>query len=486
MKSRSRRTFLKSAAMAGFAISVGRSRVLGANDDLRVAVIGLGGKGRGHVGSFSSTKGVRLVAACDVDPKRLDAVTKERVPDLRDTLFMTNDPRRALERDDIDAVVIATPDHWHALLAVWACQAGKDVYVEKPVSLNVWEGRQIVNAATKYGRIVQVGTQYRSCKGLQAAAEYIHQGNLGKVLWGHVPWYEQRGSIGLKDPYTPGGLDYDLYCGPAEVKPLRRKKLHYDWHWLWHTGTGDLGNSGIHAFDVCRWFAGYEGLPSRVLCFGGRLGYVDAGETPNTQVTILDYGSAPIIIENRNLPMGKGVRGMDHVRGIREGVVLQCEHGYFAGFRGGGWVYDNDDNRIRQFPGDGGDAHHTNFLDAVRSRKSEDLNAHILKGHISSATCHLGNMSYRLGEAADSDAILEKIGDMKLGREIFGRIEKHLAANDVDLKKHPMKLGPWMTVDPKTETITNCDGVDDSPAVSAANQLARGKHRAPFEFPEVT
>jgi len=324
-------------------------RVLGANDEVRVAVIGLGGKGGQHTRVFSELPGVRLVALCDVDPKRLAEYVKRFAG-----VFAATDPRKVLERKDIDAVVIATPDHWHALLAVWACQAGKDVYVEKPVSHNIWEGGKIMEAAEKYGRVVQAGTQYRSDEGLKEAAAYMQQGNLGKALWGHVLWYELRGSIGKVAPYMPEGLDYDLYCGPAPVEPLTRERLHYDWHWVWPTGTGDLGNSGVHAFDVCRWFAGYDDLPPRVLCTGGRFAVDDAGQTPNTQLTVLDYKPAPIYIENRNLPMRPGTREMDQLQGIREGLILQCEGGCFAGFRGGGWAYDNDGKKIRQFKATGG------------------------------------------------------------------------------------------------------------------------------------
>jgi predicted dehydrogenase len=278
------------------------------------------------------------------------------------------------------------------------------VYVEEPVSHSIWEGGKIIEAAKKYSRIVQAGTQYRSDEGLKEAAAYIHQGNLGKVLWGHVLWYELRGSIGKVAPYTPDGLDYDLYCGPVPVEPLTREKLHYDWHWVWSTGTGDLGNSGIHAFDVCRWFAGYNDLPPRVLCTGGRFGVDDAGQTPNTQFTILAYEPAPIYIENRNLPMSRGMKEMNQLAGIREGLILRCENGYFAGLRGGGWAYDNDGKKIRQFKGDGGAQHAANFIQAI-------------------------------------DAFTRAL-------ETIIRLKQHLLANEVDLQKTPVSLGPWLTIDP--------------------------------------
>lgn len=475
----SRRDFLRKTAAGAAALALPVGRVPGANEDIRVAVIGVGGKGRQHAGVFARLPGVRLVALCDVDPKRL----AERAKGF-DGVDSCTDPRRILDRNDVDAVVIATPDHWHALLAIWACQAGKDVYVEKPVSHNIREGRKIIEAARKYSRIVQAGTQYRSDEGLAEAARYIHEGNLGKVLWGHVPWYERRGSIGQVAPHTPDWLDYDLYCGPAPVKPLRRKELHYDWHWVWSTGTGDLGNSGIHAFDVCRWFAGYEGLPPRAICIGGRFGVDDAGETPNTQLTVLDYKPAPIFIENRNLPVEKGDKAMDHLRGIREGVVLQCEAGYFAGFRGGGWAYDNQGNKIKQFKGDGGGAHQANFIRAVRDRKPGLLNAPIQKGHVSSAVCHLGNLSYRLGTGAAPARLQEIARDFKQAGRTLDRLAEHLRANEVNLAETPMALGPWLTVDPDTEEIAGVTGTDVPNALEEARRLAHGSYRRPFVVPE--
>jgi len=478
-RSYSRRDFLKTTAASGLAMLAPAGRVLGANNDVRVAVIGLGGKGGQHTRVFSELPGVRLVALSDVDPKRLVDPVKRF-----GGVFSATDPRIVLERKDIDAVVIATPDHWHALLAIWACQAGKDVYVEKPVSHNIWEGGKIIEAAKKYNRVVQAGTQYRSDAGLTEAAEYIRQGNLGKVLWGHVLWYELRGSIGKVAPYTPEGLDYSLYCGPAPVEPLTRQRLHYDWHWVWSTGTGDLGNSGIHAFDVCRWFAGYNDLPGRVLCAGGRFGVDDAGQTPNTQLTVLDYKPAPIYIENRNLPMRPGAKEMDQLLGIREGLILQCEGGYFAGLRGGGWVYDNDDKRIRQFKGDGGAQHATNFIQAVRDRNVERLNAPIRQGHISSAVCHLGNLSYRLGSPAACEDIQQAVSAFARAGQTITRLQQHLLANQVDLQKTPMSLGPWLTIDPGTERITRAEVSGRTIDMKAAEGLARGSYRSPFIVPE--
>ena len=476
-RTHSRRSFLKRAVLTSTVLCSG-GNVLGANDDVRVAIIGLGGKGSGHLETFDEMDGVRIAGLCDVDPKRLS----ERGKDFQGKgVFFTTDARKIIERQDIDAVVIATCDHWHALLAVGACQAGKDVYVEKPVSHNILEGRKMIQAAKKYGRIMQAGTQYRSDEGLAEAVEYVQSGKLGKILRAHVPWYERRPGIGRVAPYTPDWLDYDLYCGPGELKPLRRKKLHYDWHWLWHTGTGDLGNSGIHAFDFCRWMMGYNTLPPRALCIGGRFGVDDVAETPNTQLTLLDYDEAPIVIEDRNLPDKKGSRNLDHVLGVREGVIVYCEGGYFAGLRAGGWVYDNDGKKVKQFAGGGGGNHTANFIEAVRRRDASILKAPIEQGHISSACCHLGNISYRLGAPATPDRIKAAIKNSDLAGRIFDSIAEHLKANEVDLNKNAVTLGPLMTVDTASEEIVGLDGSGTS---AEAKKLAHGTYRKPFVMPK--
>lgn len=480
----SRRALFRAAASAGLALAARPSSVLGANDDIRVGVIGLGNKGSHHVEQFGALAGVRVVALCDVDPTRLGTL-RERFEKSGGSAFCATEPRRVLERKDVDAVVIATPNHWRALLAVWACDAGKDVYVEKPVSHNIWEGRQIVRAAERHRRIVQAGTQYRSDPAGREVAGYLREGQLGKILWGHVAWYELRGSIGRVEPHRPEGLDYDLYCGPAPDEPLRRPRLHYDWHWVWSTGDGDLGNSGIHAFDLCRLLMGYPGLPPEVMGFGGRFVVDDAGETPNTQLTVLNYGSAPIIIENRNLPRAAGARTVDQCRGIREGLIIQCEHGYFAGMRGGGVAFDNEAKPIRKFAGDNGAQHASNFIAAMRSRKASDLRAPIEEGHLSSAVCHLGNISYRLGAGAPSSVAKSVLAGSRLASETLDRIEGHLGANRVALDKTPLRVGLRLSVDTAREVITAVDGPRGAQALEAARSSARGHYRAPYVLSEV-
>jgi len=474
MASTTRRGFLTGSLAAGMSLAMPFSRARGANDDIRVAVVGIKNQGSNHIKWFSKIPGVRVVAICDADSAFVDREAK-KFKDRNERVDTYADYRKLLDDKDIDAVITATPNHWHALVTVWACQAGKDVYVEKPISHNIWEGRQMVKAARKYGRIVQSGTQRRSDTGLQEALAYINEGHLGKITLARGIIYVRRGSIGkVNGPQPiPKTVDYDLWSGPAPMEPLKRKNLHYDWHWVWPTGNGDMGNNGIHFMDVCRWAIGAQELAPRVVSVGGRLGYVDDGETPNTQLLYLDYKSAPIIFELRGLPKKRGSSAMDDYRGTRAGTVVHCEGGYFVG----GWAYDNDGKKIKQFERTGGAGHHANFIKAVRSRKSSDLNADVLDGHLSSALCHMGNVSHRLGQAASREKIVERLRDAKGMAETFERMQEHLLVNGVDLEQTPRVLGPWLTMDPRTERFTG-------ELADEANQLVRRDYRAPFMVPE--
>ncbi|MHC4619987.1 MAG: Gfo/Idh/MocA family oxidoreductase [Planctomycetota bacterium] len=482
-----RRSFLKNSAATGFGLvlsgcttsSASFSRVRGANDDIRVAVVGFRSKGAQHIEVFHGLEGVRVVALCDADEQILGREVK-KFEQRNEKVIACTDVRRLLDDKGIDAIVTATPNHWHTLITVWACQAGKDVYVEKPISYDVWEGRKAVEAARKYGRIVQGGTQNRSDVGLREAVEYIQQGSLGRILWAHGLWFKMRPSIGMVTgpQKVPPHIDYNLWTGPAPLKPLMREQLHYDWHWFWDTGNGDMANLGVHQIDDCVWAVGQSGLPRRVVSIGGRFGYVDDAETPNTQMAIFDYEPAPIIIEVRGLPMAKGVRAMDSYRGIRSGNIIQCEHGYFAGGRGGGWAYDNDGKKIKQFKGDGGGGHQANFIQAMRSRKVSDLHVDILEGHFSAALCHIANISHRLGQKSPPEQVKEAIQDNREALETFERFEKHLAANEVDLKETPFVLGPWLKIDSGTEKF-----VGDFPS-RWANELLKRNYREPFVVPD--
>jgi predicted dehydrogenase len=474
-----RRDFIKGSIATGAVLLTPYSHVLGANDDIRMAVIGMGSNGQGHVRRYRKMPGVRLVAVCEVDQRRLSQVVQNLTADKEKVRGYT-DIRKLLEDKEVDAVTISTPNHWHALAAIWACQAGKDVKVEKPVSHNIWEGRKIVEAARKYRRIVQAGTESRSDPALQQVFEYLQQGNLGKILVARGFCWKRRKSIGqVRGPQpVPESVNYDLWSGPAAKSPLMRKNLHYDWHWVWPTGNGDIGNQGAHEMDMCRWALGQEKLPPRVISIGGRFGYIDDGETANTQVALLDYQPAPIIFEVRGLPRKAGDSRMDTFRGVRVGIVIQCEHGYFAGGASGGWLFDNDGKKIKQFSSSGGGAHSPNFLKAIRSRKISDLNADIEQGHTSAALSHMANISHRIGQDSSRDQIREVIKGNKEMIDAFERFQEHLLVNKVNIHETPRILGPALTMNTEKERFVG-DFADQ------ANALLRRDYRVPFVVPEV-
>ncbi len=473
-----RRSFVQQAAFASAAVGFSPriwSQTAGANNDIRVGVVGFGGRGGSHISAFSKMKGVRLVALCDCDQKILDGAAK-KFADQGKPLRCYRDYRQMLEDKEVDVIASGTPNHWHALNVVWACQAGKDIYIEKPISHNVWEGRKAVQAARKYGRIVQSGTQSRSSRtGIAAAVEWVKAGNLGRIKVSRGLCYKRRASIGKVDgpQQVPVEIDYDLWCGPAEKLPLMRKRLHYDWHWVWNTGNGDLGNQGIHEMDVARWFLGVMELSPRILSVGGRLSYVDDGETPNTLVTIHDYPGAPLIFEVRGLPSRKDADGMDKYRGASIGIVIECEGGHVTvpSYTSAA-AYDKDGKEIQKWSG--AEDHYANFIKAVRSRKTEDLHADILEGHLSSALCHTANISYRLGAKTAPGSIREQIrADAGLA-EAFARMEEHLAANGVDLNSEQATLGVPLKMNPKTEEFIG--------NAKASAMLTRD-YRKPFVVP---
>ena len=451
------------------------SRATGSNDDIRFAVVGFGGRGMSHIEGLREVKGARMVALCDVDQAILDREVK-KYRDLGEKIEAYTDLRKLLENKDIDVVSFATPNHWHALGAIWAMQAGKDVYVEKPVSHNVWEGRRMVEVARELNRFVQAGTQSRSSSGMAEGIQWVREGHVGKILRARAFCYKRRPSIGKVDgpQPIPPGIDYDLWCGPAPKEPLMRKKLHYDWHWVWPTGNGDLGNQGIHQMDMGRWALGETELSPRVLSVGGRLGYVDDGTTPNTLIIFHDYPTAPLIFEVRGLPATAEAKNMDKYRGVDVGIVVDCEGG---SMRISNYtsvtILDKNGTEIKKFSGSS--SHFANFIDAVRSRKRTDLHADILEGHLSSALCHTGNISYRLGKTQSPEEIRDAVKSNKDLAEALGRMEQHLAANNVDLKKTPATLGAVLKMDPKTERFIGN---------AQADKLLTREYRAPFVVPK--
>ena len=465
MNQLNRRSFLKSTALttAAFGLSARSwAQVPGANSDIRVAVVGFGGRGKSHISDLQEIPGVRLTALCDADQKILASAAKKA-----GNVETYTDVRKLLESKNIDAISTATPNHWHALITIWAIQAGKDVYVEKPSSHNVWEGRRTVEFARKHNKIVQMGAQSRSSvQGIKQAVAWVKAGNLGKIKVSRGLCYKRRDSIGKVDgpQPIPPEVDYDLWCGPALKLPLMRQRLHYDWHWVWNSGNGDLGNQGIHEMDVARWFLGEMELSPRVISVGGRLGYIDDGESANTQIIYHDYPAAPLIFEVRGLPSSKAApaggdkkakkESMDKYKGADIGIVIECEGGHVTVPNyTSATAYDKDGVKIKEFKGSEG--HHANWIKAIRSRKQADLNADILEGHLSSALCHTGNISYRLGAQKSPGEIKEAIKGDKGLAEAFDRMAAHLAANEIDITKEKVTLGVPLKMDPKTERFVD-------------------------------
>jgi len=504
MNKMNRRSFLQTSLAASAALSLParvRAAADGANGDIRIAVVGFHGRGEAHISGYlgMKDKGVRIVALCDVDSAVLDkGVAQLKAKGQEVTPYQ--DLRKLLESNEIDAVSIATPNHWHSLGGIWTVQAGKDLYVEKPISHNIWEGRQLVKATKAHNRIVQMGVQSRSGAGNTAALEWVKSEPLGKLLYVRGLCYKRRASIGKVDGEQPipPTIDYDLWCGPAEKLPLHRQKLHYDWHWVWNTGNGDLGNQGIHQMDIGRRFTGEAAICPATFSVGGRFGYVDDGETPNSMFVFHDYAKAPLIFEVRGLPSKADSKAMDEYRNSSIGVVAQYENGYIVcPDYNNAYAVDKDGNLVKKFgnppiPKDITDSaasdskektkgdpdrenHFANFIKAVRSRKNSDLHGPILEGHVSSALCHTGNISYRLGQKLASGAIREKIKGNKEAMDSLDRLATHLAANNVDITNDQLTFGEYLKFDPIAEKfIGNKD----------ADKLLTREYRAPFIVPE--
>jgi len=458
-----RRGFIQGSIAAGAAVSLlPTSRVLGANNRINIGIIGCGGKGNAHIGWFSKIKNLSIVAVSDPDKRHMSGAARRAARGHKVAQYQ--DFRKLLEDKNVDLVVIATPNHWHAPLTVMACQAGKDVYVEKPASHSIWEGRKMVEAARKYKRIVQVGTQQRSDPALIEMKNGLARKELGELQWAHALWYAYRNPIGKVNGPTPipKHINYDLWCGPRPVVPLMRKRLHYDWHWMWDYGNGDMGNRVIHNVDDIHHVLQLKTLPTRAMAVGGRFGFDDDAQTPNTLFTWLEGGTIPIVMESRNLPLRKvkkGKRGTTSIynrfnRKHRFTNIIKCEGGFFAVTRGGGGVYDNNGKLIRRIKGDSGAGHAENFISAVRSRKVSDLNADILGGHLSAAMVHMGNISYRVGKATGVDQVRDRVKGGIEAKETFKQMLSHVKANGLDINKEKLILGPWLTFNDKTERFT--------------------------------
>ena len=483
MKGISRRRFVKGAVAGGFAATaasriLGKSasslRALGANEDIRIACIGVHGRGWSHVRAFLDIEGVRVTALCDIDRKVLNGRAKELEKRARDKKKPVKpekyvDFRKLLENKDIDAVSIATPNHTHSLITYWACVAGKDVYVEKPCSHNVYEGRKIVEAARKYKRIVQHGTQSRSSDSWARQTAAARSGKYGKLLVAKGYCCKPRWSIGFK-PFAPppAYIDFDLWLGPAPLQPYHANLVHYNWHWFWDFGNGEIGNQGVHQTDIARWAIPGSTHPTSVISVGGRIGYKDQGQTPNVQMAVYEYGETLLVFEVCGLVDGR-TRRVSNDFIYEAGKVVDGSKFYPKD--GGGKTAPLPNVEVHVFPG----GPFGNFINCVRSRKKEELNAPFLEGHYSAAICHLGNISYRLGREVTFDDIREPFKQDYANAQ-WDRLRKHLTENrKLDLKEWKGRIGPLLKFDPETEKFVG--------APPQANKLLTRDYRAPFVVP---
>ena len=404
MQKHTRRTFLRTASAGALATTaLAHDSGAAANNRIQIAVVGLGGQGRRHAATFASFNDCEVVAVCDVDPERRKAAAG-KLPDP-DRIAQLDDFRRIMDNPDIDVVSIASPDHWHTPIALHALAAGKHVYVEKPCSHNVREGMLLEAAARKTGKCVQHGTQSRSGPGIREAVTFLREGNLGKVRMAKAINHQLRGPIGRapeSDP--PEGVNYDLWLGPAPVRPFTRNRWHYNWHWHWDYGTGDMGNDGIHQLDVARWGLG-AGYPKAVSASGGQLFYDDDHETPDTQVVTFEYDDCYLLFEMR-LWTNYKLEGHDN------GVVFFGDKGTLEVGRNGCEVTLIGEDKKQLSGGADFDANLRNFVDCIKADDPAGLNAPISEGAMSAALCHLGNIATRVGRKLEFDTDrLECIGD---------------------------------------------------------------------------
>ena len=411
-ESLNRRNFLKTSTgvsvAAAAAPAIVPKTVFGANDRVRVAVLGVNGRGRNHMAGFSPLEGVEVATLCDPDAELLARRADQFKEKYGHTVHTERDLRTVFDDPNIDAVSVATPNHWHALATIWACQAGKDVYVEKPGSHNVWEGRQMVKAAQKYNRIVQHGVQLRSSPALQEGVEHLRKGTIGRVYMARGLVFRWRGDIGHKPvEAVPQGLDYDLWSGPAEKRPFSRNLVHYNWHWTWEYGNGDVGNQGIHETDMCLW--GLDvGLPETITGMGGKFLWDDAKETPEVLSTLYGYPKQKKMIEFEVRPWCTNQEdgaGVGNIFYGTEGYMVVHHYNRYEIFLG----REREPGPSREEEGD----HYANFIEAVRARDPKIQNGPVETAHASSALAHLGNIAYRLGRVLDFDPKTERFKNDK-------------------------------------------------------------------------
>ena len=415
-----RRTFLGTAGV--LAVASSRAWAYAPSERVRVAVIGVRGRGTELAREFARTQGAEVVALCDVDDATFAKPLKEVEKITGKAPRTEKDFRRLLDDKSIDAIAVATPDHWHALITVMGCQAGKDVYCEKPASHNIVEGRRAIEAARKYNRVVQLGTQRRSMPHVQEAIARVHSGDLGKVGMARAWIHQQRKEIGHGKPGpVPDGVDYAMWQGPAPDRPFMSNRFHYNWHWFWNWGTGEIGNNGIHGLDVARWGLGAQ-APLAVVSGGGKYVFDDDQEVPDTQVVTFEFPNACLVWEHR-------MWSKHGTEKLTFGIAFYGEKATLSLDAKGYRIEDPDSpgKPIESEPSTGtATSHIQNFLDCVKSR--EKPNADIEIGHLSTRLCHMGNIAQRVGRKLTFDDATESFrndpdANKLLSREYSRRFE---------------------------------------------------------------
>lgn len=484
----SRRRFLYASGLALASSALSAQRILGANETVRIGFIGAGRRSADLLRNFTKIPGVEVVAISDPDTAQMDArlnsirTIREKaraeglvIPDTR--VEAIQDYRKLLERAEIDAVVVPSTNYWHTLHAIHAVQAGKHVYVEKPATFTHWEGRQLEAAAERYGRVIGIGYQNRSDPGPQDGIAYVQAGHLGRVRKVRVLCYRNRDSIGIQDKplKPPSTMDYDLWLGPAPEHTTFRPEMHYDWHWDFHTGNGDMGNQSVHEIDMAYWLLGHPGLPTEVTSFGNRFAWNDGGNTPNMQVVWCRWGGAEVILETNDLKVSPDRNVARNRMGTRVGIIAECEKGYLKGGRGGMVALQPDGRSvIERFKGNGGKGHQLTFVEAVRSNDSSKFPIVPSQAHPSESVMHLGNASYQMGDlhsTSELQSTLTGHGDLQ---QILVEQNEQLAAWGI--KDPTYFCGPAIRVRPETGEVT-------TPGVGP--ELIGPAYRKGFEVPKL-
>ncbi len=484
-----RRSFIRQSAAIGVAIAMpgirawAATKSLGPNDQIGVGMIGAGGRAEELLNDIVKISGIKVLAVADPDSDRAGKMAGKC--DAK----AYQDLRKIIDDPNIHAVFVATCNHWHCLAAIWAMQAGKDVYVEKPLSHTQWEGRQVVQAARKYNRIVQVGTQQRSDPMQAELKKFLHEDNtLGTIHYAQANRLGVRPPIGMRKQALsiPKEVNYELWLGPAADQPIMRDKLHYDWHWNYNTGNGEMGNWGVHVLDDVRNVAYQDStsLPATISTVAGRVAWNDAGNTPNVHYAIYETDSFPTLIALSNLARAKDGSGSWDSKAGRpasgpgSGYVVACQGGYLLGQRQSAIATDRKGKKIRDFKGGNiVKLHIQNFFDAMRSRRSEDLKAEALIGHYSTGWCNLANVGYQTATTFD-EAQLSSIGSHI---EVWPKLVEELRSQlkPLDLSVSDLRVSPKLHHDAKTEKFVG-------EHAEVANGYLKRNYRGGYEVPEIS